>query len=433
MFATFWFLIKTVFIISVFAWLLMAGGLVTVDAFDYRVTTTFGLFVVILMAGIYILSFIGRVVRAVFTAPKTIGHMYERRSFKTGMQSLTYGLSAVAAGDIKAATYYTNKATRLLKDDYGLVALLSGLTARLKGDEKQAETAFKTLLNRDETSFLGLRGLLQTALDRGDYRYARVLARQAYTTNPTQAWIVTTLYDLEIRHKDFDAALPLLKQAVKCGAIDRETACTEEAAIALARGDVAKAYKASPTYLPVVIAILKEWPAAGKRRKSMSLIKRAWMETPHPALMEYWMGLAPKKAQDKPHHLLAWGEDLRLINPDDVSSNLYMADIALRYDFTAQARRCLEKAIQIKPTMRAYQLMARIDVNGGWNDLMPSAAHDKAWICTETGRIFDQWQPFSGQGHFNTVSWNYPDDINRGNLGNDAAQGAFFITDVKAA
>lgn len=428
MISTLWFLIKSALFIGAFIALLTLGGQIVIEAFGYSVTTSLGVFVILSLVGLYALSIVWRLVKAVLFAPKTLSASLEKRSQKTGMQSLTYGLSAVAAGDVKAATYYTKKATKLLKDDYGLVALLAGLTARLKGDEKQAEASFKSLLTHDETTFLGIRGLLQTALDKGDDRYARVLAKQAYDKNPRQPWVIKTLYGLELKHKNYDECFILLKQAERLKIFEKAKIKRDRAALYLEMGNSLKAYKTDPEFLPVVIAVLKIWAREGRRRKSMNLIKKIWARSPHPDLLDLWIPL--KKANDA-QRIMGWVEDLQRLNPENASANLYVAEIALRYQLNAQAKRFLGLAIESKPTIRAYQLMARVDLTGEWNDLIGDGSSDKAWVCCETGQIYDQWQAFNGQGDFNTIEWAYPQNQTQKKISNDSYP--FFLTGAQAA
>jgi len=434
MFSTLWFLIKAFILVAAFAWVWGLGGTVDIDAFNIQIQTSFGVFAILIITAFYITSFLGRVIMAVINAPRSLSKGYSNYSHKIGMQSLTYGLSAVAAGDAKAANYYTKKAVRFLTDDYGLVALLSGLTARLKGDEKAAEKSFNSLLKREETSFLGIRGLLQTAIDRGDYRYARVLARKAYDQNPKQPWIIKTLYNLEMRHRDTKAALPLLQRGNRIGAFDATQAKYDEAAIALSNDDLKTAYKIAPTYLPVALEMVKHYVANDKTRRAKNLIMEAWKINPHPQLLDYWMGLAPKKIQENAMRMMNHAEELQRTNADDASCNLYVAKIALRYDFTAQAKRFLELAMNEKPTMRAYQLMDKIEPMAGWADLIATAHQDKTWVCRLSGKIFGEWQAFDNENHFNTIEWNYPDMVREQSVEQfESAPTPFFITDKQAA
>jgi len=435
MFSTLGFLFKTVLFVAVLAIIGSLGGYIAIHAYGYDIQVHLGLFVIVALILFYTASLFIRIGEKIAAVPKAIRQYSEKRDRHSGMRSLTYGLSAVAAGDIRAATHYTKKANRLLSDDYGLVALLSGLTARLKGNEPQAEESFKSLLDRNETAFLGIRGLLQIAMERGDICYARTLAQQAYAINRKQPWVIRTLYDLELRMKDFDAALPVLRQAVRTKTLDREQALKDEAAIALYRNDIVTAYKLSPQYLPAILAILPNLPT----RKARKLIEKTWRKTPHPILLEQWISLAPKKSgYNKALKIMRWIEKLYMLNPDDASCNLYVAECAINYHQEKQARRFLNKALELKPTIRVYQLLARVAESDGhdhkqarsWMELVPTAAHDKTWICTKSGRLYHEWGTYADNDrYFNTIEWAYPDDIRTHNTGSAPSNTSFFLTD----
>src|SRR5207244_3592662 len=79
-----------------------------------------------------------------------------------GYRALTQGMVAVAAGDAEEAQRQARKADVLLAEP-PLTLLLSAQAAQLGGDEDAARRFFSEMLNRPETEFLGLRGLLMQA------------------------------------------------------------------------------------------------------------------------------------------------------------------------------------------------------------------------------------------------------------------------------
>jgi HemY protein len=428
MFSSLWFLIKSVGIILILGWLFSIGGGVIIDAFDYKITAHFGAFVVLLIIAFYVLTLIGRAVRTIIYTPRTLSEGYKNHKYKRGMQALTYGLSAVAAGDVKTAKYYTKRANRFLNDDHGLVALLTGLSSRLSGDEKLSKQSFQKLLKREETSFLGLRGLLQTAFDHGDYKGALILTRHAYEKNPKQSWIIKTLYRLELKQRNIDRAFDLLKQIAKLRLFDDKHIKSDRAAIAMAHDDINTAFQQSQDFLPAGLIMTETFIKDGKVRKAKQIIEKLWKVNPHPKLVELWISIAPQKTLENPLRILSHVEDLQRINKDNASCNLYVSRIALRYDFIKQARRFTELAIENKPTMQAYQMMARIEPTAGWSDMIPTATQDKCWICIETKRVFENWQAFNDENGFNTIHWQYPDQIHTMN-NQDKNPSPLFLTE----
>lgn len=386
-------------------------GATHLSIMGYDIHVHIGAFLLAIIILLWVASLILNVIRAIARAPKTMMSHFDKNNQSKGLQSLAFGLSAIAAGDARLAKNYAHRASKYLKNDYGLSNLLNGMSARLSGDEKQADKAFNALLNHKETSFLGVKGLMQTAMDKGDYRYAHVLAKRAYAENPKQEWIIKILYDLEIKTNNYDAAIALLPMMVKTKSINRDCATKDKASLMLAQGKAAAAYKENPKSLPVILAHVSELIEGGKRRKSLNIIKKSWADNPHSKLLEYWVALAPKKTIDNPLAMMVWVEDLQRLNKQDAASALYAAAMAIKFKQNDTAKRFLRAAIEIYPTIRAYQYMAQIDPQNRWMDHVVHAHHDKAWVCGDTGRIYNEWVMVGDNGRFNTIEWIYPDEL----------------------
>lgn len=413
--------------------MLSIGGYVVVAIGSYNLTTSLGVFIILLVAVFYCLSLIFRTLSFVKNTPKSIAVYNNKKSHTKGLQALAYGLSAVAAGDIKSAKYYTKRATKFMTDDFGLSALLSGLTARLSGDEKQASKSFQSLLKHRETSYLGLRGLMQVAIEKGDIRYANVLANKAYDQNPKQPWVIQTLYDLKIRSRDYIGALELLPKLVKTSSLAKSKLKKQEAILRFKNNEIIRSYKLYPSSLPIALGMLKDLSVNNKRRKSLNIIKKIWGDTPHPKLLDYWIKYAPKKTHDNRLALIAWMEALHQVNSKSASGSLYIGEAILNLGQGEQAARFLKQAIKANPTSRAYQLMHRIDVMGGWMDNVPTATSDKTWICTKTGKIFDKWHAVNDAGDFNSIKWAYPNKVRKNQRNGLANTKSYSLFDVSKA
>lgn len=421
MLATFWFFIKTGIFITAFMWLINIGGTVHVGFQDYDLTATLGTFIIIALGLFWFASIIYRTIKAFARAPKSIATYNEKKSHAKGLQALAYGLSAVAAGDAKSAQYYAKRTARFLNNDFGLSALLSGLTARLNHDDKKAIQSFNTLVDHKETSFLGLKGLLQIAIEKGDYRYARVLAEKAHKQSPKQPWIAQSFYQIALHTKDYDRALDLLQNLKKTDKENIDQWIDDESILYLMNDDHKKASKLNALSLPIALNNLKTWGKDNKRRKSLNLIKRIWGEAPHPQILDFWIKYAPKKTIDNTHAMVSWIEDLHRFHPQSPSGALYIAEAVLRLNQTEHATRFLRDAIKHKPTVRAYQLMHRIDPLGGWLENIATAHQDMAWVCHKTGKIYPAWDATNTNGDFNTIEWTYPDDIHQDNEKSESA------------
>ena len=88
-------------------------------------------------------------------------------------------------------------------------------------EEPQADAAarshFNDMLDQPETAFLGLRGLLMAAQRAGDEDAALDYARRAYQIRPKTPWVVTTLFDLQVKRGLWREALATVEAGVKAG------------------------------------------------------------------------------------------------------------------------------------------------------------------------------------------------------------------------
>src|SRR5208337_2920792 len=131
-----------------------------------------------------------------------------------GYRALTQGMVAVAAGEPREAQRFARRADLLLADP-PLTLLLSAQAAQLDGDDAAAKKFFSAMLDRAETEFLGLRGLINQALRSGDRGTALYLAERAMVLRPNTGWVVESLFDLEVRQVRWEAAWKTLTQVAK--------------------------------------------------------------------------------------------------------------------------------------------------------------------------------------------------------------------------
>ena len=138
-----------------------------------------------------------------------------------GYRTLTRGLVAVAAGEAEEARKLAARAEKLLGDP-PLTKLLTAQAAQLIGDEAAARTHFADMLDRPETAFLGLRGLVLAARKEGDEAAALEYAKRAYAIRPKTPWAAITLLDLQIGRNLWREALTTVEAAIRHGILTGE-------------------------------------------------------------------------------------------------------------------------------------------------------------------------------------------------------------------
>ncbi|BBK39665.1 heme biosynthesis protein HemY [Allostella sp. ATCC 35155] len=332
----------------------------------------------------------------------------ERRR-RRGYQSLTLGMVAVAAGDPDEATRQARRADVLL-DEPPLTMLLSAQAAQLNGDEAAARRYFTAMLDRRETEFLGLRGLLMQAMRAGDSEAALELARRARRLRPDTPWVLTTLFELETRAGQWRGAEAVLAEAQRRRVLPAAEARHRRAAVLLEQaraaeaddrprdaGDFAsRAHDEDRAFAPATAAYVRLLGVNGRQRKAERVAEKAWPLAPHPEVVAAYVGLAPTAdpvdAARRVDRLVAGA-------PDHVESRMAQAVAALRAGLWGEARQKLEAVIAERPSSRAYALMAEVEEGESddpltaqkWLRLAADAPPSEAWTCGSCGTVQPAW------------------------------------------
>jgi HemY protein len=338
-----------------------------------------------------------------------------------------------------------------------LTLLLSAQAAQLSGDGSSAKKLFTAMLDRPETEFPGLRGLLQQALLDGDRDAARRLAERAAALRPSAKWALTSVFDLAVRDGRWEEAQRILDAAVKHHVIPRETARHHRAVIlhelsvaAAERGDrqlavrqAGKACSLAADLAPPVVHLARLLLADGRRPRAAKVVERAWRTAPHPELAqiygEIWQPEAPLTRMTHFQHLAEQ-------NPSARESRLVVADAALQAQLWGEARSQLEQAMTAalpmpaglpgnagaiartsstidfdngpsRATPRLCLMMARLEEaeHGDlarireWLDRAFHALPDPRYVCAHCGGETAEWRPLCPRcGRFDTLCWRTP-------------------------
>jgi uncharacterized protein HemY len=229
------FFLKVAVLVGI-AWFLIERqpGRITLDWWGYRIETSIGVLFLAALVLAVLAALLYRIWRGVWQAPGDIGRWRGRSRQRRGYRALTQGMVAVAAGDPDEAQRLARKADTLLNEP-PLTLLLSAQAAQLNGDDQAAKRYFTAMLERDETRFLGLRGLINQALREGDEETALTHVRAAYALRPRTPWVLTTLADLSERAGDYDTAVKTVGEAAKAKALPAPEATRKRAVLALER------------------------------------------------------------------------------------------------------------------------------------------------------------------------------------------------------
>ncbi|HYG86346.1 MAG TPA: heme biosynthesis HemY N-terminal domain-containing protein [Azospirillum sp.] len=422
-----WFLAKVAILVAIAIWLAEHPGNITVEWQGYVIETSFAMMVLFVVGALGAAALIYRFWRAIVRAPGSLRRASRARRREKGYKALTQGMVAVAAGDAATARKMARKADGLLHDP-PLTMLLSAQAAQLQGDDKAANNYFHAMLERPETAFLGLRGLLTQALKSGDRVEALNLARRAHKLQPNTPWVLTTLYDLEARSGDWAAAEGMLQSAVQAGAIPAEEGRHRRAALLLersfeaerrGRGDSAlyhaqSAHDLLPGFVPAAARLARLLAANGRHKPAAKTIERAWRQQPAQELADVYRQIF--EGYDALTRLKFF-EKLAAQTPGHVESHLAVARASLEAELWGEARSHLMKALDLQPSQRVYRLLADLEraehgneeAAQSWLVQAVSAPPDPAWTCRACGAVSRDWSGLCGNCNaFDTLEWKTP-------------------------
>ncbi|WBU53533.1 heme biosynthesis protein HemY [Paracoccus sp. SCSIO 75233] len=356
-----------------------------------------------------------------------INRYFARSRREKGLEALSQGLLAVAAGEGKQAQEHANRAAKYL-DDTRATKLLSAQAAEVAGDEAKAETCYRDMLDDDRTRFVGMRGLLKHRLAAGDTDTALQLAQKAYALRPKNADMQNTLLELSTKQGDWKGARGVLKDKRKQGELPQDVHIRRDAVLALqeardvlskgnsvsAREAAISAAKASPDLIPAVVLAARTQLAQQDTRGAERLLEKAWSVRPHPDLAAAYAEIKP---DETPQQRLRRFESLMKRKPDDLETRLLRAELLLANEDFPGARRALGDLAETHPTTRTLSIMAAIERGEGGDDAAVRAWLVKAmnasrgpqWVCDKCEHIMEDWAPVCENcSGFDTLSWREP-------------------------
>ncbi|MGH6946012.1 MAG: heme biosynthesis protein HemY [Kiloniellales bacterium] len=426
------FFTKLALIVALAVWLAERPGRVEIEWLGYHIETKTGVLVVIALVFAGVVALIYRFWRFLLRAPRDLSGTLERNRRMRGYRALTRGLVAVAAGDAQEAQRLSRKAEGLLNEP-PLTLLLSAQAAQLNGDETAARRFFEAMLEREETRFLGLRGLVQQSLKSGDRSAALRYAREAQALRPKTPWVATTLFELSEQQGALVEADAALKAAGRMKALPAGETTHKRAALLLeqaqaartsgrlseARRLVRQAVRLTPGFAPAVLLLARLLIDGGRRRKAAKVIETCWAAQPHPDLVALYLEARPAKTDLE---ALARVTKLAAFKPEHSESRLAQARAALAAKLWGEARRHLKAAMGSepdpgRPRAAICRLLAELEeaehgdaeAARQWLARAGVAPRDPTWICRNCGAATVAWQPRCGVcDTFDGLEWRAP-------------------------
>ncbi len=413
-------------------WFADNPGAVILEWRGYRVETSVAILLGAVAAIAVTVALLYRFWGFLARGPKNLARLRRSRRRRKGYLALTRGMVAVAAGDAEEAGRQVTRAEGLLSDP-PLTMLLSAQAAQLDGDDAAAAKFFTAMLEKPETEFLGLRGLLTQATKGGDWDRALDLARRAYNLKPRSGWVAASYFDLLTRAGRWRLADGILSESIKNKLVSGEESRHRKAVLAFQKGLdaerrgesagalklIKKANDLDPAFIPAAQRLSALWVEAGKVRKAASKIEDTWTRHPHPDFLGvYWQA----KRITEPMAKVRAAQRLAKFNPDHPESHMAVARAALDGSLWGEARKHLEGLVNETTTRRVYAMLAELEESEHqdltrareWLMRASSAGPDPAWVCESCGNTVTEWQALCGNcAGFATYQWKTPPHVAR--------------------
>lgn len=396
--------------------------------------------VAVLVGAVALVVLIGSLVVLLGAALRRVPQNLRRRRMArrrhAGEVALTKGVVALAAGQPAEAQLAAKRATALL-GDVPMALLVAAEAAAQQGDVAAARAVYTALLDRPETEFLGLRGLIGQALRAGDDDTVSRLAERARRLRPDARWVVDALLVLAARAGDWATARDTLADAARHRAMPNESARHHRGIVlyelsrdAERRGDLSQAVRLAanaqvqaPDIAAAALHHARLLIALGRKRAAARAIEQAWHIAPHPDLALLYLEIDPDATLLA---RVAAAQRLAAQNPASSESHLAIAEAALLAQLWGEARRHLGLAIAAAPpsgpSRRLCRLMARLEENESgdmaaardWLDRAIGAPPDPAYVCRQCGGVTPEWQALCREcGGFDTLVWQSPRSADR--------------------
>jgi HemY protein len=408
-------------------WLAERPGTVTAEWHGWRLDTSVGVVLIAVVLLILLSIAVWLLYRWIVGAPGALLDGWGENRRRRGYRALTQGLAAVAAGDGAEAQKNARKAEALLSEP-PLTLLLSAQAAQLTDDRDGARKAFNAMLEDEQMAFLGLRGLIAQALRDGDQGQALAYAERAFKLRPQTPWVVHSLFDMQAQIGRWRDAQETLDAGLRRKVVTQEKGRTLKALLLVERSRTAEhdgndadalglareAFGLAPERIAVSSRLAELQIKTGDSRRAMRTLERAWALAPHPDLAALYL-----KSSGEADPLKRVGIVRKLVaqKPDDLESNLALAQAALDAGLWGEARRYLDAAGGTNPPVRVCRLMAEVEERAQsdqakvheWLARTATAPADKAWRCSACGAHHEAWRSVCEScGAFGTLHWRAP-------------------------
>lgn len=331
------------------------------------------------------------------------------RKRNQALDAMEEALLAGASGDMDKSRKKSERARALIKSP-ALGQLVSAQAAEACGDNNEAITHYRAMLEDEKTYDTGRRGLAQQLLNTGDYEGAIELASAAYEQDKSARWAFDTAFKAQIADHRWAGAIETLERAERRKHVDKDTARRRKAVLQTAQADqltdsgetpavalelAVAAASDAPDFAPGVALAARLLGRDGNSKKASSVIEKAWSKRPHPALaLAFTDMLEGENAKTRDKRIRGLVKN----NSDHRESALLLASEALKQKKGVEALSAMTRLVgEDAPSARVCQMAYKAETllentvdARHWLERAATAPHEADWADLDPeGDVFD--------------------------------------------
>lgn len=352
---------------------------------------------------------------------------FSRSRERRGYDALSDGLVALASGDGATAMSKAKKASKLLNKPE-VTNLVMAQAAEATGDKRKAEETYKKLLDSPKTRFVGVSGLLQQKLAKGETDTALKLAEKAFAIKPQHAQTGDVLLKLQAGEEDWNGVRTTLGTKLKNGQIPRDVHRRRDGVFALSEArklreagkldeahvQAIEANRLTPGLVPAATMAARGYMEKDQPKQAAKVLRSAWDQSPHPELASAFAAIMP---DETPVDRAKRFRGLTKGAAKHSETKMLTAELLIAAEDFAGARNALGDLVETDPTTRSLTIMAAIERGEGasddvvreWLTKALSAQRNEEWICDNCGDTHNDWEPVClNCDAVDSVTWKRP-------------------------
>ncbi|MCW5721352.1 MAG: heme biosynthesis protein HemY [Devosia sp.] len=417
-------IVASLVIAALAAWLMALPGTLTLEVSGYRMQPRLGTAVVVLLLLAALVIVVWAVVRRLIGAPKSMARKRAAKRREQGVDALSDAVVALQAGDPARARILAREAQARLPQN-SAARLLEARADLALGDMPAAREHYRALIASEKTAVAALTGLYDQARTQNRPEAALTFARKALALAPDSGWAASAVFDDLVRRGQWAEAVAMVNLEPTSSREEKARKRRRQAVIETARAREAEqsqplaalehaltALKLWPDFVPAALIAARVHINQGDTRKAMSLLRRIWRATGHPDSASLYAHAQPGASAVE--RLKRLREIIETPTPHRAAAMVLARGAIDAYDWPL-ARELLLPYAGPDLTQGVASLLAEIEEgeNGDqgkareWLARAMRAPRDPAW--TADGIVSDEWEPVSPvTGRLDAFEWKVP-------------------------